>query len=370
MAWCSELSGGSPASPYADEEIAEAIVANAVPTNSEKLQLAQYLNLKYQIAPAPHYVAATNVRSTSAGAQSWRMTGANLVSGMNAVVSHANVSIGTVTTTILNSTLAEMSLPSATYTAQLDDIDLLNPDGGEETTLNGINVTSTVDPMTICGVGNVGWWTGDHVIPSSGNVGTYSDMSFRGNDIATNTATVYTAVDSTFSNHGSGTYDGSTSFGSLSSLVGVSAADPVFFWATFKLAAQTANALFFDYGGTSELRFNQGTAGHPGINFGGTATQWASALTTAGVHYCYVYATGASPWTQAINCDSGSTGTEVTASVTNTPVSAAAAIFVGKRAGGNFLQGKLTEFGVCRGTNLTSTQISDMHVHAQTLGAP
>jgi hypothetical protein len=352
------------ASSFASMELADVVIANGIPTSAEKKCVAQYLNLRYQLAPAPAFTDATVIGDTSDSSQSAYVRGANFVSGITATISRAGVSLGTVTTTMLSSSLLAISLAAGTYTDGTADLVLQNPDAGTSTNVAAITITGTLDPMQIFGTESVIYHNADtaNVTLSGGNVTAFADLTHRGNVTGANTALAQTASDSTFGNQGSVTCNGSSSIGKLSSaLLGGAVGDSLAQWAVYEYAS-SSGATIIDYepGGNNFRTTQTSSATQSTLQFNVFAG--ATTSTTGTEHLLWVRENGGTTYTIAVSDDNGTEGTNTSGSSTAMQTGGIPSICA-RTGGSSFWAGKIAAFGMVRDAvdaNLTTTKRTNL----------
>jgi len=356
---------GTDGSNYADMELSDLVVFDGVPTTPEQQCVGQYMNLRYGLSSPPVYTASTILGGTTSTAQSLRITGANFVPGMSVSLQRSGTSFcncaSTATCTYVSSSIEDVQCPSGAITAGSADIVLTNPDLGQSTNPGAATVSATPSPMQIFGTAEKLYADSQYVTTSSGNIATWLDESLRGNTVSTSNNVAYTSSDATFLGLPSGTWNGSNSYAYASAVNGVAGTDAILIWAVFKISTAVAGGMIAQYTGTDTLRFDQRSAGVPGIFFNGLGTSWSTSVT--GAHLCWVYETGGSSWTQGVNCDNGTT---VTASQSGTGLGPTGQFTMGNFAtdtGSLVLNGKIVAEGLVDfGSSGTaaSAQVNDL----------
>lgn len=351
---------GSPTGNFISARTPEIIGARIQPSSAQLLALSIYLNLRYQLTPAPSITVTAGVPqvtkvSTSGG--SFRIACSNVNTGTTVTLGGGMSAVTVTVTGAPSSSVLECSIPSSTYTAGTYDITITNPDGGATTTSAALTVTATDDVMTIMGTDCIYWVEGDQMTVVSGSVTAAKDKSLLGTDPTTLTAITYTASDSDFNNRPSFAFSSASSSVMKTAVMPLAAASPCFVLVGMKITTPTINGgAWAFYAGTNSFQCDQantGTAGEPRCFFGSVFPNWASAVSTA--TSVYGFQTGGTTYTVGVNVGFG---TEVTSSTTNTAISANQQFALGaKTTGTNTINAKMCVAIFCR-VKPTSTQLT------------
>lgn len=331
-------------------------ILSALPTSGQAIQLQQYMNLTYNIVPPITFTASTNVSPAGGGI---RITGGGFLPGATLT---GSAGMGAITVTKVTPTLIEATIPAAT--ANQYDVSIINPDGQSLTVANGINVTTTADPMTIFGLLVQGWY--ENLVTLNGStVAAWLDKSLLGRDYLQATSAnqpVFNASDANFNGHPSLTGNGTTQQMVSNTFNGVS----------FTAGIVVLNVVRRNSGTGTVFYFN--TQQPPWLNFPTTAPQfecqggtsavvtWGSAITGTQNIVCVA------PSGAGVTSISVANGTPVASTGSTAGQGVTGGFDLFNAAGGSQFNGSIACQVILNGIP-TSGQLAAWETYAQGLGA-